>query len=299
MQNSFKNGSGQYPSIIGMDLACYGIQLMTTSSAYRTDFIKALVDYCRAGGIITASSHFQNPTGNWTDFGLCRGSFGEADIWEELLREGSALNAQFKKELDVDADFLRELGNNDIPILWRPFHEMNGGWFWWCIRQNDGKYVVPAKNFTDLWKYVYNYYENEMGLTNLIWVYSPNNDTGSLIDVDYSYPGDEYVDMTGLDWYSNGEYEIGHSKGAYKKMMAHGMPTAITEYGGSGGSLDCIETWNYLQRMYADGMKITYIMTWTGDNTLPSAGKAAEFMAKPDTLSRNEVYNLFKLKEIK
>ena len=38
----------------------------------------------------------------------------------------------FKRELNVDAAFLRELQNNDIPILWRPFHEMNGNWFWVC-----------------------------------------------------------------------------------------------------------------------------------------------------------------------
>ncbi len=298
IQNSFKSSSGEYPSILGMDIACYGIPLMSCSDSYRTEFLKALIDYCRDGGIITASSHFQNPTGNWTERGLCRGYLGQAEIWDELLREGSSLNRQFKKELDVDADFLRELGNNDIPVLWRPFHEMNGGWFWWCLTQENG-YKVPAKNFIALWKYVYNYYEKELGLTNLLWVYSPNNDTGSLVDVDYSYPGDEYVDMTGLDWYSKGEYEIGHSKGAYKKMMAHGMPAAITEYGGSNGSLDSIETWNDIQKMYSDGMKVTYIMTWTGNNTFGSAGKAAELMAKPDTLSRNEVYNLFKAKEIK
>ncbi|MBR3967842.1 MAG: leucine-rich repeat protein [Clostridia bacterium] len=296
VKESFKNGSGQYPSIIGMDLACYGIPLMTCSDSYRTEFLKALIDYCREGGIITASSHFQNPTGNWTDRGLCRGYLGEAEIWDELLSEGSALNRQLKAELDVNADFLRELGNNDVPILWRPFHEMNGGWFWWCITQENG-YKVPAEKFKALWRYVYNYYEDELGLTNLIWVYSPNNNTGSLVDVNYSYPGDKYVDMTGLDWYSSGKYEIG--SGSYKQMMAHGMPVAITEYGGTNGDLDSIETWNDIQRMYSDGMKITYIMTWTGDHRFTSAGKAAELMSKPDTLSRDEVFKLFKAEETK
>ena len=296
VKESFKSGSGQYPSIIGMDLACYGIPLMTCSDSNRTEFLKALIDYCREGGIITASSHFQNPTGNWTDRGLCRGYLGEAEIWDELLSEGSALNRQLKAELDVNADFLRELGNNDVPILWRPFHEMNGGWFWWCITQENG-YKVPAEKFKALWRYVYNYYEDELGLTNLIWVYSPNNNTGSLVDVNYSYPGDKYVDMTGLDWYSSGKYEIG--SGSYKQMMAHGMPVAITEYGGTNGDLDSIETWNDIQRMYSDGMKITYIMTWTGDHRFTSAGKAAELMAKPDTLSRDEVFKLFKAEETK
>ncbi len=292
---AYVEASGQKPSILGMDLACYGVQLMTASDKYRTEFLRELIDYCRDGGVITASSHFENPTGNWTSGGLCRGYLGKEEMWEDLLTEGTSLNRIFKRELNVDAAFLRELQNNDIPILWRPFHEMNGSWFWWCIRQEDN-YLVMERCFHDMWKYVYDYYENELNLTNLIWVYSPNNDTGSLVDVEYCYPGDEYVDMTGLDWYTSGGFEIGSSEGAYLRMMDYGMPTALTEYG-SSGELDSIETWEDIQKMYQKGMKLTYILTWTGSHSFPSCGKADELMAKPDVLSLDDVFALFKAKE--
>ena len=284
--------AGQKPSILGMDLACYGAQLMTATEKYRTQFLRELVDYCRDGGIITASSHFGNPTGSTSD---CRGYLGKEDMWEDLITEGTSLNRLFKRELNVDAAFLRELQNNDIPILWRPFHEMNGNWFWWCIRQ-ENDYLVVERCFHELWKYVYEYYEDELGLKNLIWVYSPNNDTGGLIDVEYCYPGDEYVDMTGLDWYTSGNFEIGSSERAYFRMMDYGMPTALTEYG-SGGELDSTQTWEDIQEMYRQGMKLTYILTWTAHHSFTQCGRADELMAKPDILSLDEVFALFKAKE--
>lgn len=290
--DSYIAATGEEPSILGMDLACYGAQLMTATKEYRTAFITALIDYCREGGIITASSHFDNPTGNGN---ICRGYLGEEEMWEELLTDGTSLNRVFKRELNVDAAFLRELGNNDIPILWRPFHEMNGNWFWWCIRQ-ENNYLVKDRSFHLLWEYVYEYYENELGLDNLIWVYSPNNDTGSLADVEYCYPGDEYVDMTGLDWYTSGGFEIDSSENAYFRMMDMRMPVALTEYG-SGGKLDSIQTWEDIQKMYAAGMKLTYILTWTSQHTFPNCGKADELMAKPDILSLKDVFALFKAME--
>lgn len=293
--NSYVESAGQKPSILGMDLACYGAQLMTATEEYKTKFLRELIDYCRDGGVITASSHFQNPTGNWTSSGLCRGYLGKEDMWEDLLTDGTAVNRAFKRELNVDAAFLRALQNNDIPILWRPFHEMNGNWFWWCIRQ-ESNYLIMEKCFHELWKYVYEYYEDELGLKNLIWVYSPNNDTGSLVDVEYCYPGDKYVDMTGLDWYTSGNFEIGSSEGAYLRMMDYEMPVALTEYG-SHGKLDSVQTWEDLQKMYKKGMKITYILTWTSDNSFTNCGKLDELMAKPDILSLDEVFALFKAKE--
>lgn len=290
----FVEATGEVPSIIGMDLSCYGIDLMTTTEEHRTKYLKELIDYCRDGGVITASSHFYNPNPMNTAAN-CRG-YLEEDMWEELLKEGTALNRVFKRELNTDAAFLRELANNDIPVLWRPFHEMNlDGTFWWCVKQNG--YTVDAEIFHEMWKYVYKYYVEELGLNNLIWVYAPNNDTGNYIDVEYCYPGYEYVDMTGLDWYTSGGFEIGSDEGAYLRMMDYGMPVALTEYG-SGGKLNSIQTWEDIQKMYEKGMKLTYILTWSDTHTLINCGKADEFMAKPDTLSAEEVHAMFKSKEL-
>lgn len=289
VRESYKNESGEEPSIIGMDLACYGAQLMDASEEYKLKFTKSIIDYVRAGGVVTASSHFANPLGSAGD--SCRGNLGLDDMWERLITDGDELNAFFKEELTVDAKFLRDLMNNDVPILWRPFHEMNGGWFWFCVKQ--GEDVIDSRTFWDVWEYVYNYYVNELGLKNLVWVYSPNNDTGGLVDVDYAYPGDEYVDMTGLDWYTNGNFEIDSGSNAYFTMMDHRKPTALTEYGGSGGKLDSLASYNDFHKMYDMGMKLTYVLTWTSENSFPRAGKLKELMQMPDILSLSDMKTIF------
>lgn len=285
----YKKESGEEPSIIGMDLACYGAQLMDASEEYKLKFTKSVIDYVRAGGVVTASSHFANPLGDAG--GSCRGTLGLDDMWERLITDGDELNAFFKEELTADAKFLRDLMDNDVPILWRPFHEMNGGWFWFCVKQGDE--VIDSRTFWDVWEYVYNYYVNELGLKNLVWVYSPNNDTGSLVDVDYAYPGDEYVDMTGLDWYTSGNFEIDSGSDAYFVMMDHRKPTALTEYGASGGKLDSIASYNDFHKMYDMGMKLTYVLTWTTENSFPKAGRLNELMQKPDILSLDDMKQIF------
>ena len=286
---SYMDETGQAPSIIGMDLARH----ITATDTFRAEFVRALIDYCRDGGIITASSHFTNPLDEEQGY---RGYLGKEKAWEDLIKEGTPSNLIFKRQLNSAATLFRELQNNDIPILWRPLHEMNGNWFWWCIRQ-EKNYLVMERSYQDLWKYIHDYYEKELGLTNLLWVYSPNNDDGTRVDVEYCYPGDEYVDMTGIDWYTSGNYEIGASERAYPRMMDMGMPVALTEYG-SNGSLDSVESWEDIQRMYRDGMKITYVLTWSAQNTFINSGKAKELMEKPDTLSQKEVYAMFKAMEL-
>ncbi len=287
--NSYMEATGQAPSIIGMDLATH----ITASDDFRAEFVRALIDYCRDGGIITASCHFGNPTLEGSDY---TGYLGKEKAWEDLIKEGTPSNLLLKRELNSVATLFRELQNNNIPILWRPLHEMNGNWFWWCIRQ-ENNYLVMERSYQNLWKYIHDYFVKELGLTNLLWVYAPNNDEGYYVDVEYCYPGDEYVDMTGLDWYTKGKYEIGSSERAYPRMMSMGMPVALSEYG-SNGTLDAMETWSDIQRMYRNGMKITYVLTWSAQNSFINSGRADELMARPETLSQKEVYAMFKAMEL-
>ena len=287
---SYMDETGQAPSIIGMDLVTH----ITAGDEFRAEFVRALIDYCRDGGIITASSHFTNPIDEEQGY---EGLLGKEDAWEDLITEGTDTNARLKMDLNTVATLFRELENNDIPILWRPLHEMNGTWFWWCVANKENNYRVAAESYQNLWKYIYNYFVNELGLTNLLWVYAPNNDEGYYVDVEYCYPGDEYVDMTGLDWYTKGNYEIGSSERAYPRMMSMGMPVALTEYG-SNGTLDAMETWSDIQRMYRNGMKITYVLTWSAQNSFINSGRADELMARPETLSQKEVYAMFKAMEL-
>ncbi len=104
------------------------------------------------------------------------------------LTEGTWENDVFTSDLAKVADCLKLLQDANIPVVWRPFHEAAGGWFWW------GK---DADSFKKMWIAMFDYFKSQ-GLNNLIWVWTCQ--TG---DEDW-YPGDAYVDIIGCDIYEKG-----------------------------------------------------------------------------------------------
>lgn len=92
------------------------------------------------------------------------------------------------RDIDAIAHELQKFSNADIPVLWRPLHEAPGGWFWWGARGPEA--------FKELWHIMYERMTNYHNLHNLIWVYTATT------DMDW-YPGDAYVDIVGLDIYTD------------------------------------------------------------------------------------------------
>jgi len=88
----------------------------------------------------------------------------------------------------------------NIPVLWRPYHEMNGIWFWWGDKKGE-------EGFVALWKMMYERYVNHHHLDNLIWVWNTNAPRDRENDEAYAYelyfPGLEYVDVLAADVYHN------------------------------------------------------------------------------------------------
>lgn len=115
------------------------------------------------------------------------------------------------------ADDLLKLQAADVPVLFRPYHEAGGQWFWWD-RQGTAKYVA-------LWNDLYTYLTTTRGLHNLIWVWS----AGKLnIDTAY-YPGDTKVDVIGQDTYgrSSADYSAEYNDLArYSTTKLRAMPEA-------------------------------------------------------------------------
>ena len=106
-----KASDGKLPAVMGLDLACYGLQLpqVGVNSEKWNTYIEQITDFAEKGGIVTASSHFANPIPRPEARALCRGAFGGLSAWEELLTEGTDLNKIFKDELLIDGEFLRQL----------------------------------------------------------------------------------------------------------------------------------------------------------------------------------------------
>ena len=128
------------------------------------------------------------------------------EFWKELTTEGTRLNTQWKKQMDTVIPYLEQLRDAGIPILWRPYHEMNGVWFWWCNK--------PGENgFKKLWIMTYNYFTKVHKLNNLLWVWNTNaprdkkgDEAGPYADF---YPGPEYVDVLAADVYHR-DYKQSH-----------------------------------------------------------------------------------------
>lgn len=110
---------------------------------------------------------------------------------ETLLTPGHETHVRWMHELDILAAGLAELQDAGVAVLWRPFHEVNGDWFWW-----GGK---KPETFIRVWRHMFEYFTKTKGLNNLLWVYGPNHGKHT---AEY-YDGDAYVDIVGLDAYTD------------------------------------------------------------------------------------------------
>ena len=149
--------------------------------------------------------------------------------------EGTWEKKVFTEDLKNAAAYLKLLRDADIPVLWRPFHEAAGGWFWW------GK---DAASFKSLWIAMFNYFKTE-GLDNLIWVWTTEGN-----DADW-YPGDQYVDIVGRDVYNK---ETADCVSEY---------TSIAEnYGNKIVSLSECGTVGLISEQWASGARWSWFMPW-------------------------------------
>lgn len=187
-----ENNGGKYPAILGLDVGYYsqtgvdhGAECKTTEQA---------IAYWENGGIVTLCWHWLAPekyiTGTWYS------AFRPEEIRMSLTSIMNGNNEEgmqlLRKDIDNIAQQLLIMQEAGVPVLWRPLHEASGGWFWWGAE--------GAETYKKLYILLYDTLTNEYGLNNLIWVWNGQ-------DPDW-YPGDEYVDIVGIDIYA-GEHAYG------------------------------------------------------------------------------------------
>jgi mannan endo-1,4-beta-mannosidase len=200
---------------------------ITLEQARQSTIDEAKARYAK-GHIITLMWHGGFPT----DGNPCNGAsvwaeghLPSSETWEQLVTAGTPLNDAWKKGMDAIAGYLQQLQAAHIPVLWRPYHEMNGEWFWW------GHQKGPL-GYKRLWVMTYQYLTQHHGLNNLIWVWDANapRDEPGERGIPYAdfYPGDEYVDILATDIYGN-KFKRSHYEGL--KALTHGKPVALGEVG--------------------------------------------------------------------
>jgi hypothetical protein len=172
----------------------------------------------RSGSIVQIMIHVVPPTqsepGNWNGGVVSRLSDAQ---WNDLITNGGTLNRAWKIRLDNYAQYFQFLKDNNVQLLFRPFHEMNQGVFWWAGR--------PGSSGTAaLYRLTRDYLVNTKGLTNLIWVWN-------MQDLDYNWsaynPGNNYWDIFSLDVYNGDGFTVQKYNTALS--VAGDKPIAIGE----------------------------------------------------------------------
>ncbi len=156
------------------------------------------ISWHEKGGIVTICWHCGSDfSGEWKD-----AMEDTVADWDMMLTEGTEAYDAMVAGMDKAAEALRKLQEKGVPVLWRPFHEFDGTWFWW------GK--CTSEQFVTMWRIMYDRYTEHWQLNNLIWVLG-FSDQGA--DSKERYVGDDYCDIIGAD-----TYNIELCRELYKKM---------------------------------------------------------------------------------
>jgi hypothetical protein len=187
------------------------------------------------------------------------------------------------------ADALIAEDLDQIPIILRPLHEHNRAWFWWgepawdCARHVVSPRWTGAEAYRRVFRTIVAYLRHERGLTNLLVAYAPNRARGIARDATYlrGYPGDEFVDVLGLDFYYDGwpapalqsEVLIGALRTVTRLARARGKVAALTEVGDFRlASEEVPRAWftgHLGPALRASGVDLAYAMTWENSRDRP------------------------------
>jgi len=267
LPRAIHDATGKWPAFIGVDYMNFKDQRISWDVANRV-----AVDYWKSGGLVEVNVHLPDPL-NAKGGGLRDRGVRLAD----LLVPGSRANAAWLRELDAVASGLGALQDAGVVVLFRPFHEMNGGWFWWGAK--------PPKDFIALWRQTFAYLTGEKHLHNLIWIYSPNMGSG----VDRYFPGDAFADMAGLDAYTD-FVDTQHIEG-WDRLVKLDKPAGLAEFGPHGahsppGDYDYTRFGAGLARSFPQA---SYFMAWNEKWSPVRNQKAREFFADPAIVTRDDL----------
>jgi mannan endo-1,4-beta-mannosidase len=196
-RSDVKDVCGDYPAVYGWDLG--GLERANSDKNLDAVPFKNMRQYIKdgykRGGVITLSWHFDNPSTGGNAWDTTHGTVAS-------VLPGGANHELFKSWLDKAANFILSLrGDNKelIPILFRPYHELTGTWFWW------GPNNCTAEQFKILWRFT-NYYLKEVKKChNLIYVYNTAGDFKTKEEFLERFPGNDMADIISFDTYQWGD----------------------------------------------------------------------------------------------
>ncbi|HVG42860.1 MAG TPA: glycosyl hydrolase [Chitinophagaceae bacterium] len=195
-RSDVKEVTGVYPAIYGHDFLHIANFTDGPWFDYETRIAKELtIEAYNRGGVNTYAWHYSNP--------VSKGSFywdqSPVEAVSKILPGGSS-HAVYKASLKEIGDFARSLLGADgklVPVIFRPFHEFDGDWFWW------GKAHTTAADYKTLYQFTVTYLRDSLGVHNFLYAWSPDKNFTSEAQYLERYPGDDFVDVVGTDNYGD------------------------------------------------------------------------------------------------
>lgn len=259
--------TGSHPAVVGIDFSDFSGRSQSEIDRAKEVLQKNVIDTYERGGITTISWHFNNPAS------------GGGFYWKDsisvpamsLIKKGGSHHEQYKEILKTIADFAHSVKAKDnklVPMIFRPFHEFDGDWFWW------GKKYTSRENFIDVWQFTVSYLKDTLGVHNFIYAFSPDNRFNSEDEYLERYPGDQYVDVFGMDDYGDfgrdGKYDLDSGIKKLKIISNIGIKknklAAFTETGLESVPNPVWWTEVLLKTLKQEKLELCYVLVWRNDS---------------------------------
>ncbi len=306
-RSDVKSVTSSHPAVIGVDFS--GLSGRTEREIERNLSLlqKNMADTYNRGGITTVAWHFTNPVTPQTGFYWKDGV--SAPAVRNLLAGGSH-HEQYKTILKTIAKLAHSTRGQDgklVPMIFRPYHEQDGSWFWW------GRAHCTAQEFTGLWQFTVGYLRDSLNVHNFIYAFSPDCIFTTEEQYLERYPGDDFVDIVGMDDYAdfgrNGRYNLEAGVQKLRIVTAYadkaGKLAAFTETGLESIPDTVWWTEKLLPALRAEGVRMAYVLVWRNDTRSPThfyapyPGQASEadfktFYADPFTLFEADLRHVYR-----
>jgi mannan endo-1,4-beta-mannosidase len=293
-RSDVKELTGDYPAVYGWDLAGLEKKSKTNIDGVPFDKMRQYIkESHKRGGITTLSWHIDNPLTNKNAWDITPNSLASA-------LPGGVNHKKFKSWLDEGIRFILSIKDENgkpIPMVYRPYHELTGNWFWWC--KNNGS----PEEFKALWKFTINYFQQK-GVHNLIYVYNTADFNTKEEFLEY-YPGSDYADILSFDKYQYSDPTkdnsfIENCQRQFKIMdEVTKEQNKIMAFAETGYEAIPYDKWwtDTLIKAIGD-YKISYLLVWRNHGWQEKEQKMHYYAPYKGQISEKDFINFYKLDKI-
>ncbi len=301
MRSDIRTLTGQHPAVVGHDLGHLEIDKSENLDAVSFDHMReSILAVYRYGGVNTISWHPNNP------LDLTKTTWDRVDSTIRRITEDRKNLRAYKKILDKLAVFFKSLKGPEgelIPVIFRPYHEHTGSWFWW-----GAGHCTPSE-YKSFWQMTVKHLTRKRKVHNMLMAYSTDNFINEAHYLE-RYPGDKYVDLLGFDTYHRNAPQSDSAFTANAKRMV----ATIKKLGGEKNKLFAItetglemvrenEWWTRIVYPIIEDTGLSYVLVWRNGRPdhyyAPFEGQQSaedfkSFLNQPQTLFEKDLLNLYK-----